>query len=56
MKNKKVEEIVLPYKEGIPPNPSVGIDDKIIIVAGIYYLICCAARKNNCSFAYHIGE
>lgn len=30
MKNRKVEEIVLPYKEGIPPNPSVGIDDKII--------------------------
>ena len=30
MKNRKVGEIVLPFKEGIPLNPSVGIDDTII--------------------------
>lgn len=30
MKNRKVEEIILPYMEGIPLNPSVNIDDKIV--------------------------
>jgi len=30
MRTRKVEEIVLPYKEGIPLNPSVNIDDKIV--------------------------
>ncbi|MBU4427234.1 MAG: CBS domain-containing protein [Desulfobacterales bacterium] len=30
MKTKKVEEILLPYEEGIPLNPSVTISDKIV--------------------------
>jgi len=30
MRTKKVEEIVLPYKGGIPLNPSVTTDDKIV--------------------------
>ena len=30
MKQRKVEEIVLPFKEGIPLHPSVRIGDKII--------------------------
>jgi len=30
MRTRKVEEIILPYKEGIPLNPSVNIDDKIV--------------------------
>lgn len=30
MRTKKVNEIILPYKEGIPLNPSVGIGDKLI--------------------------
>lgn len=30
MRTRKVEEIVLPYKEGIPLNPSVNIHDKIV--------------------------
>ena len=29
MRTRKVEEIILPYKEGTPLNPSVNIDDKI---------------------------
>ena len=30
MKEKKVKEIILPYKESMPLNPSVTISDKII--------------------------
>jgi len=30
MRTRKVEEIILPYKEGIPLNPSVSIEDKIV--------------------------
>ncbi|UCF83715.1 MAG: CBS domain-containing protein [Desulfobacteraceae bacterium] len=30
MKAKKVAEILLPYEEGIPLNPSVTISDKIV--------------------------
>jgi len=30
MRTRKVEEIILPYKEGIPLNPSVNINDKIV--------------------------
>ena len=30
MKTKKVDEIILPYKEGTPLKPSVTISDKII--------------------------
>ena len=30
MRTRKVEEIILPYMEGIPLNPSVNIDDKIV--------------------------
>jgi signal-transduction protein with cAMP-binding, CBS, and nucleotidyltransferase domain len=30
MRTKKVEEIIRPYKEGIQPQPSVTMSDKII--------------------------
>ena len=30
MKTKKVEEIAIPYREGIPLHPSVTMSDKII--------------------------
>ena len=30
MRTKKVEEIVLPYREGIPLEPSVTLKDKIV--------------------------
>ena len=30
MKTKKIEEIILPYRENIPLYPSLSIDDKII--------------------------
>jgi predicted transcriptional regulator len=30
MRRKRVEEILLPYKEGIPLEPSVRVGDKII--------------------------
>ena len=30
MKEKKIKEIILPYKEGMPLSPSVAMSDKIV--------------------------
>ncbi|MFH2012434.1 MAG: CBS domain-containing protein [Pseudomonadota bacterium] len=30
MKEKKVEDILIPFKEGIPLHPSVALNDKIV--------------------------
>ena len=49
MKTKKVDEILLPYEEGIPLNPSVTLSDKIVHAVELMVendLKCIAVVRN----------
>ncbi|MBL7175446.1 MAG: hypothetical protein ISS66_06435 [Desulfobacteraceae bacterium] len=49
MRTKKVEEIVIPYKEGIPLNPAVTTGDKIVYAVELMVnnnLQCIAVVRN----------
>ncbi|MCJ7595555.1 MAG: CBS domain-containing protein [Desulfobacterales bacterium] len=50
MKRKRVDEILLPYKEDVPLHPSVNIGDKIIRAIELMVdneLKCIAVVKNS---------
>lgn len=50
MKGKKVEEILLPFKHGVPLHPSVKLDDRIIRAIELmvtHNLKCIAVIRNN---------
>jgi CBS domain-containing protein len=50
IRTKKVEEIILPYKEGIPLNPAVVVGDKIVHAVELMVknnLECIAVVRNN---------
>ena len=49
MKTKRIDEILLPYEEGIPLNPSVTISDKIVHAVELMVendLKCIAVVRN----------
>jgi len=50
MKKKKIEEILLPYQQGVPIHPSVVVGDKIIHAVKLMVecnVNCIAVVKNN---------
>ena len=50
MKEKKVEEILLPFRQGVPLYPSVSLEDRIIRAIELMVinnLKCIAVIRNN---------